>query len=300
MRIWFIACLQICLVLPVGAEPPSSETTPEEAKAIAKEIVQEILDSLEENREETEAPSDGEEIDLCGVHAWLGHGSGGYPESAAKRTDHLRPCPPMWRMNGGGRLFSGERFIFVEGYPQGMMWMECDQNGPDEIEIQVSIFFKDHWNHDFPYSTKGQWATRVRRKQDRVHLQLGFSSKVQAAGDGEGFTLKQTTLDYGWPHRPWPVPPGWSWTFDPRKVIKEQKHAVVFYGQEAAALLRTIYHSEAFSWTDRKIGETNTVLVGETVRPNFGKLLDFCGIDPGGPLLSPRESFSSASQASQR
>ena len=185
----------------------------------------------------------------------------------------------------------------MRGYPQGKMILECNQNHQDRYSIQVSITFKDHWYHDFPDSITDPWLSRVRRKEDRVHLQFGFSSKVRAAGDGEGFTLKQTTLDYDWPHRPWPKPPGWTYNL---KVIKEQKYETSFYGEEAAALMRTIYHSEAFSWTDRKIGETNTVLVGETVRPGFGKLLDFCGIDPDGPLLSPRDSFSSTSHFSQQ
>ena len=194
-------------------------------------------------------------------------------------------------------MFDKERFIIVRGYPQGKMFLKCNRNYQDRYRIQVSIHFKDHWHHDFPDSITDPWPSRVRRKEDRVHLQLGFSSKVRAAEDGEGFTLKQTTLDYDWPQRPWPKPPGWSYN---GKVIKEQKHETSFYGEEAAALMRTIYHSEAFSWTDRKIGETNTVLVGETVRPNLGKLFDYCGIDADSPLLSPRELSSSPSQSSQR
>ena len=187
----------------------------------------------------------------------------------------------------------------VRGYPHGKMWLKCNQNLQNRYRIELKLVFKDYWNHDFPFSKRRDpWPTRVRRKEDRVHLQLGLWSKVRVAGDGEGFTLKQTTLDYDWPHSSWPKPPGWSYSRG--RVIKELKHEAVFFGEEAAALMRTIYHSEAFSWTDRKIGETNTVLVGETVRPNFGKLLHFCGIDPGGPLLSPRDSLSSASQASQR
>ena len=337
MRIWSVACLMACVVLPAGTETPHegqspeelaeeiealeaklealkgkvgdftrkapeeaqlpSEASPtagiseEEAKAIAKKAVQEVLDSLEENREEIEAPSDGEENDLCSVHAWLGHGSGGYPESAAKRTDHLRPCPPMWGLGGGGTVFHKERFMIVRGYPQGIMHLRCNQNYQDKYRIQVSIQFKDHWHHDFPDSITDPWTSRVRRKQDRVHLQLGFSSQVQAAGDGEGFTLKQTTLDYDWPHRPWPKPPRWIYN---GRLIKEQQHETSFYGEEAAALIRKIYHSEAFSWTDRKIGETNTVLTGEVARPSLARLLDLCGYSLGGTEIS------SPSQASQR
>ncbi len=171
-----------------------------------------------------------------------------------------------------------------------------------EGKIRATLHFKDHWHHDFPYSKTDAWSTRVRRKQDRVHLQLGFSSKVQAARDGEGFTLKQTTLDYEWPHSSWQKPLSLSTYIGAGKLrkIREHKHEAAFFGEEAAALMRTIYYSEPFSWNDRKIGETNTVLVGETIRPSVDKLFDFCGIDRDGPLLLPRHSVSSANQSRER
>ena len=140
MRILFLACLLVCLALPVGAEMPPegqspeelaeeikaleaklkslkgtvrdltrkdpveaqspSEASPsagiseEEAKAIAKEAVQEVLASLDENREETEAPSDGEEIDLCSVQAWLGENPGLDPKTLPNAPTISEPAPP--------------------------------------------------------------------------------------------------------------------------------------------------------------------------------------------------------------
>ena len=295
MRIWSIACLMACLVLPVGAESSSDRLSEEEVKAISKEAVREILDDLE-NR-----PDQAGKAEECRFYAQLGNNPDLYPENFARRTDHLEPCPGMWTLLGG-EVFAKERFIHTIGYPQGKLWMKCDQGFQNRNRIQAWLFFKDHFHHDFPYSKTDAWTTRVRRKQDRVHLQLGFSSKVQATGEGEGFTLKQTTLDYEWPHSSWPKPLDFSTFIGGGKFrkIREHKHEAAFFGGEAAALMRTIYHSEAFSWTDRKIGETNTVLVGKTIRSSLDKLFDFCGIDRDGPLLSPRESLSSASQPPER
>ena len=294
MRGLFVACLITCLVLPVGAEPPSPGITPEEAKAIANEIVQEILDDLKND------PA--EEVEECSSYAEFGRNPDLHPEYFAQRTDHFKPCPGMWRLLGGGKAFAKEQFMLVTGYPQGKLRLKCHHGYQTEERIRATLHFKDHWHHDFPYSTTDAWSTRVRRKQDRVHLQLGFSSKVRAAGDGEGFTLKQTTLDYEWPHSSGPKPLSLSTYIGAGKFrkIREHKHEAAFFGEEAAALMRTIYHSEAFSWTDRKNGETNTVLVGETIRPSLDKLFDFCGIDHDGPLLLPRDSLSSASQSPER
>ena len=296
MRIWSVACLMACLVLPVGAEPPSPEITPEEAKAIAKEAVREILDDLE-NR-----PDQAGKAEECRFYAQLGNNPDLYPEHFAQRTDHLKPCPGIWTLLGGGKVFAKEQFMLVTGYPQGKLRLKCHRGYQGEERIRASLEFKDHWHHDFPYSTTDAWSTRVRRKEDRVHLQLGFSSKVGVAGDGEGFTLKQTTLDYEWLHSSWPKPLSLSTYIGAGKLrkIREHKHETAFFGEEAAALMRSIFHSEAFSWTDRKIGETNTVLVGETIRPSLDKLFDFCGMDPDGPLLLPRDSLSSAIQSRER
>ena len=93
--------------------------------------------------------------------------------------------------------------------------------------------------------------------------------------------MRQTTLDFEWRNRSNPI------------TEYEVIHEVNFADEEVIDLIRKIYHSEAFTWTDLKIEETNTVLVGETIRPSLDKWFDFCGLSPDGPSSSP-------GQASQR
>ena len=274
MRISFIACLMACLVLPVGAEPPTPEITPEEAKAIAKEIVQEILDRLQDDPEEAQSPSEGEEFDKCASHANYSNNPDLRAEHFSLRTDHRRPCPKMWKLRGGGALSRGIRFMFVQGYPYGEMFLECKKAVPGRRKIALSFNFKDYWGFQRYYTNN----RRPRNKKERVHLQLGFWNKVQAAEEGEGFTLRQTTLDFKWRNRSKPI------------TEYEVIHHVLFVDEEVIDLIRKIYHSEAFSWTDLKIEETNTVLVGETIRPSLDKWFDFCGLSPNGPSSSPSQS----------
>ena len=80
-------------------------------------------------------------------------------------------------------MFAKEQFMLVTGYPQGKLRLKCHHGCKTKERIRASLHFKDHWHHDFPYSKTDAWSTRVLRKQDRVHLQLGYWNKVEPAGD---------------------------------------------------------------------------------------------------------------------
>ena len=165
----------------------------------------------------------------------------------------------------------------MKGYPHGEVYLKCFEKHPRGEKSELSFIFKDFW-----FYRPGPLSFRkLRNKKERVHLQLGFWSKVQAAEEGEGFTLKHNTIDFEWPNRSKRIGPD------------EVPHRVQFSNKEAADLIRKMYHSEAFSWTDLRTGETHHALVGEAIRPNFAKLLDYCGIDLDGDS-------SSSSQSSQR
>ena len=282
MRIWFIACLQICLVLPAGAEPPSPEITPEEAKSIAKEMVDHLRAHLarqRKNRGEDESPSEGSKgFDPCSSDAELSKDSDLRAEHFPLRTDHLKPCPNLWRVldvHGFGFL---SWFISVPGYPHGDMTLTCNKRHPTGTKWELHFFFKDYWLFQ-RYNTN---LRRPRNKKERVHLQLGLWSQVEAAEEGEGFTLKQATIDFKWPNR------------SKRISDLEQIHRVNFFDEEAFDLMRQIYHSEVLSWTDLRTGETNSILTGELARSAIDEMLGHCGYsltDAG---------TSSPSQASQR
>ena len=291
MRIWFIAVLTACLVLPVGAESPFDRLSEEESKAIAKEIAKKFIDEAREIvRNDPTFPSEGEEIDECNVNAWLGTGFAANPKYFSKRTDHLKPCPPMWKVLGGEESSAWRQFIVAYGYPFGNMGLKCNEVRPGAKELRLYFYFRDHWLHGRDLGPR-----LVRRKKDRVHLHLGIWSQVEAAEEGEGFTLRQTTIDYDWPHRSWARTRFYSGEGKRRRRYREENtHEAPFFGEEAAALIRKIYHSEAISWTNLKTGETNTVLTGEVAQPSIAKLMNYCGFN-----LTEAET-SSPSQASQR
>lgn len=273
MRIGFIACLLACLVPPVGAESPYDRLSDEEVKAIAKEIVDNIrarLDRQRKNRGDAESLPEREDDDECAINAWLGTGIDPSPEYFSRRTDHLKPCPPMWKVQELKWGNSRQWFISAEGYPHGEVGLGCYDRDPSGRKWILSFKFKDYWG----YQQHNANFRKPRNKKEQVHLQLGFWSQVKAAEEGEGFTLKQTTLDFK----------------SKRISDHEVLHYVDFLNKEAIDLTRKIYHSEAFSWIDLRTGETNTVLVGETIRPSIAKLMSHCGLDPDSASSSPRQS----------
>lgn len=279
MRIWSTACLMACLVLPVGAEPPSPEITPEEAKAIAKEMVDSLRAHLARKRKhrgEAESPSEGSKaVDPCAFHAGLSAEPELRAEHFPLRTDHLKPCPEMWKvldMDGFGTLWWT---ISVYGYPHGDMNLSCYKRHPRGTKWDLYFLFKDHWALQ-RYNTNFR---SPRNKKERVHLQLGLWSRVEAAEGGEGFTLKQATIDFEWPNR------------SKRISDVEEIHRVNFFDEEAFDLVPKIYHSEVLTWTDLKTGETNSILTGEMARSAIDEMMGHCGYSlTDGETLSPSQS----------
>ncbi len=282
MRIWFIAVLTVCMVLPVGAESSFDRLSEEEAKAIAKEMVDNLRARLarqRKNRGEAESPSEGEGFQECSFNA----GQSTHPELRAEyyplRTDHLKPCPGLWRVLKQEAFGALYWFISIYGYPHGSMNLRCYKRHPAGIEWELYFLFKDHWTYQ-------RWSRsnfrKPRNKKERVHLQLGLWSNVEAAEEGEGFTLKQATIDFNWPNR------------SKRISDVEQIHRVNFSDEEALDLMLKIYHSEVLSWTDLKTGETNSIMTGEMARSAFDEMMGHCGVS-----LTEAEP-SSPSQSSQR
>ena len=135
---------------------------------------------------------------------------------------------------------------------------------PEDHNLQLNFAFKD-WNY---------FRNHVQRKQDRVHLQLGFWGHVENE-DGGGYRLRQEVIEYDWPDRSWAHKPFLE--FGKRHQPKELRHHVRFFHHEAADLARRISRSESISWTDRRTGETETITVGEKSRRAIEQVMGLCG-----------------------
>ena len=174
MRIWSIACLMACLVLPVGAEPPSPEITPEEAKAIAKEIVAEILERLE-NDQEAAPPSEGEEFDRCASHAQYSNNPDLRAEHFSLRTDHLRPCPKMWKLRGGGYCRAGFGSCTCKGIPMGRCC--CDVRRQIQREERSTSLSNSRITGDINGTTRVTEGRGTKRNECTCSSAFGTRSK---------------------------------------------------------------------------------------------------------------------------
>ena len=168
-------------------------------------------------------------------------------------------CMNPWIVDRGGIDLEDSRSTLAEGAPSGNLSLSCNRwkARPKDLSLRLIFGFGD-----YPIDYRP-----LRRKKDRVHLQLGFREEVRHSESGEGFTLRQTTLDFDWPHRSWAS----------KYTSREDSNAALFYDQEAADLMRRMYHSESVSWTDRRSGETNQALIGEPGREAIKTVMDFCG-----------------------
>ena len=155
-------------------------------------------------------------------------------------------------------FYKEDWYGLVDAAPDGDLAIGCELKKDESFEVRTSFTFKDWLNGGVPIS---------RKKKDRVHLELSFS---QVVSDPEfGLRFKTEVINYQWPSRSWSrksLPKGWH----------EDMHIARFYGEEAADILRKIYRSRHVSWTDRKVGETNTVLVTSRGRKRIEQIMGFC------------------------
>ena len=111
------------------------------------------------------------------------------------------------------------------------------------------------------------WEWTAKKPEDRVHLEIAFGRTVSGE---HGLTFKNEVIRYDWPSRTWELKQGGT-PFVSAGIAR-------FYDDEAADILRKIYHSERLTFTDRHTGKTNTVLVTSKAPKVIERLFELCGV----------------------
>lgn len=170
------------------------------------------------------------------------------------RTDHIEECAYYWEVRTHS-LHPDKRFIMVRGYPDARdTWISFGCNPSRGIKFDLGFVLATELEFYGP--------------EDRLHLQIGFSSRVRA--DDGGWVLKHETIDLDKHRRPWNI--------KSRRVRGIGRNAAAYYDGEALDLLRRIYHSDRVSWTNLKNGRTSHAVIGPAARAGIKELLDSCHV----------------------
>ena len=149
-------------------------------------------------------------------------------------------------------------FEMVEAAPYGDLTIGCMRHGDSPLFPHVFFVFRDFTG----------FIGQRNIEKDRPHLELGFGTTVS---DEHGLRSKYDILKYEWPSRSWRARhegPDES----------DDAHIARFYDDEAADLLRKIYRSERVTFTDRRTGESNTVLVTSQAPKVIEEIMGICGL----------------------
>ena len=116
-------------------------------------------------------------------------------------------------------------------------------------------------------------------KKHRVHLEIGFSQVVEDPKFALRF--KEDIISYRWPFPSWKArgaPKDWP----------EQMHIARFYDDEWLDIIRKVSRSRYVSFTDRRTGDTNAVLVTSRAPAVIEQVLSFCDVilDEAGAAVS--------------
>ena len=144
----------------------------------------------------------------------------------------------------------------ITASPYGRVYIGCKTIEPSTFIPWVFFIFKDCR----PY------IRTIKTKKDRVHLELSFS---QAVSDENGIRFKKDIVSYDWPSRSWHVRNGGN-------VFGEARHIARLYDAEAAEIIRRMYRSHYVTFTDRRTGESNTVLVTRDGREFIEQIMGKC------------------------
>ena len=154
----------------------------------------------------------------------------------------------------------------AKGAPYGKIFMGC-YRAPHHRYVRpgpyVTLWFqKKLWGAGL---ASWEFKDKVERPEDRMHLQLTFTEPVVT--DDGSFSVRQKVLEFD-PSRP----------HNHEDASTEPLYSTVFFGDEAADVMRRMYRSQTVSWTDLKTGETNTAAISERGRYSIQRILGHCGV----------------------
>ena len=154
-------------------------------------------------------------------------------------------------------------FQYIEAAPYGQLLVGCDRERFSTPTLYVTFRFR-------AIEDVSLWEWKVKKPEDRVHLEIAFGRTVSGE---HGLTFKNEVIRYDWPSRTWELKQGGT------PIISAG--IARFYDDEAADILRKIYHSERVTFTDRQTGDTNTVLVTSKAPKVIERLFELCGVTFG-------------------
>ena len=176
--------------------------------------------------------------------------------------------PVIWRSLWGEPIKSQFELVFAD--PYGRMTIHCFEEWDNEFNVRLHFRYYHENTNLSPYTFRDP-NLRVRHPEDRVHLQLGFWGAVEPTHSGESVSLQHTVLDFNSPQL--------DSAYEGVPYEEYFKHEVVFYGKGAEDLVRRIYHSEGFSFTDLRSGESNYIRTGDPARRTLDIILKTCSIN---------------------
>ena len=184
-------------------------------------------------------------------------------EKALLRDDPDRKlCVQPWQPTKYGDGVVG---IDIEGYPYGDMTLYFFPE-QDHHKLDLAFTFKARRDNEYnPLRPSGSsWDVGLKYE---VRPRISFMSKVRRAEGG--FSLQQDIVEWDdWAYR--------HWDFWKGKLGPDHDTAYAL-GDEAANLVRKMYHSESISWTDLKTGETNTAITESPARKAIREFQELCG-----------------------
>ncbi len=184
-------------------------------------------------------------------------------------SEYVMGCLAGWNVQPFDWGDTDGVFTAVQAVPYGLLTIACDKEKKDETRI-INVFFCFK-NIATNVSRDHSVSTDITRKEDRVHLELGFSQVVPDSPFGVRF--KEEIIKYPWPSRSWRA---WNERHLEDVIGKEDTHIARFYNDEAVDIIRKIYRSRYVHFTDRKTGESNTVLVTSQAPTVIKEIMSHC------------------------
>ena len=175
-------------------------------------------------------------------------GEPGECEDYDRETRTRRDCQREWRVVYDSHKLLGDSARIVEqGEPYGELWLACWRPGRKNAHLYIDFI------HDMSMGAPS-WIGR------KSPFRVGLWEKIlPASGEGE-YTLKHTVLHYH------------------KATSNDTAPASTLNDDEAAGMIRRMYHSESISWTSMVIGRSNTKTAGESSRKALEEFMEFCGI----------------------
>ncbi len=183
------------------------------------------------------------------------------PISDNEMSYQFSSCLYGWwglRKQGESDFHMWNWFNLIDTVPYGEVNIGCEQKKDYTLLIRVFFVFRKFSGLGVPIAKK---------RKDRVHLELGFSRTV--SDEQFGVRFKEEIIKYPWPSRSWQAK-------HTPKDSYEHMYIARFYDDEAADIIRKIYRSRYVHFTDRSVGETNTLLVTSRGRKVIETIMSQC------------------------